>query len=165
MLFYSNGFIRCIFELRKQGQTPGKKMMNIYVAHTDASPVSTSASIIRNLLRAVDFLPLLYGFGLTSMLLNKRFQRLGDLAADTVVLYKPELMRVASQLDLEAIRPVTPLTLKEHQAIMLFAQRRQTLTAERLEELAQLTGPLVEKQTQASPYLLGIAQWLMGGKR
>lgn len=43
-------------------------------------------SIIRNLLRAVDFLPLMYGFGLASMLLNKRFQRLGDLAANTVVL-------------------------------------------------------------------------------
>jgi hypothetical protein len=48
---------------------------------------------------------------------------------------------------------------------MLFAQRQQTLTPERLEELAQLTGPLVAQQAQASPYLLGIAQWLMGGKR
>ena len=153
------------FELRKQEQTPSKKMMNLYVAHTDASPVSTSASIIRNLLRAVDFLPIIYGFGLASMLLNKRFQRLGDLAANTVVLYKPDPIRLVSQLEVDAIRPSTPLTLVEHQAIMLFAQRKQTLTPERLEELAQLTGPLVTQHTPATPYLLSIAQWLMGGKR
>ena len=107
----------------------------------------------------------MYGFGLASMLLNKRFQRLGDLAANTVVLYKPEPMRLVSQLEVDAIRPSTPLTLAEHQAIMLFAQRKQSLTPERLEELAQLTGPLVTQQTPATPYLLSIAQWLMGGKR
>ncbi|MGL4184879.1 MAG: RDD family protein [Thiotrichaceae bacterium] len=163
--FFLEWFYPVYFELRKQGQTPGKKMMNLYVAHTDASPVSTSASIIRNLLRAVDFLPLMYGFGLASMLLNKRFQRLGDLAANTVVLYKPEPIRLVSQLEVDAIRPSTPLTLAEHQAIMLFAQRKQSLTPERLEELAQLTGPLVTQQTPATPYLLSIAQWLMGGKR
>ena len=40
--------------------------------------------MIRNLLRTVDFLPLFYGFGLVSMLLSKRFQRLGDMAAGTL---------------------------------------------------------------------------------
>lgn len=40
--------------------------------------------MIRKLLRTVDFLPLFYGFGLVSMLLSKRFQRLGDMAAGTL---------------------------------------------------------------------------------
>ena len=37
-------------------------------------------ALTRNLLRAVDFLPFLYAFGLVAMLLNRDFKRLGDLA-------------------------------------------------------------------------------------
>ncbi len=88
LTFLLEWFYPVYFELRQQGQTPGKKMLDIYVAQADASPVTPSASIVRNLLRVVDFLPLLYGFGFASMMFNRRFQRLGDLAANTVVLHK-----------------------------------------------------------------------------
>ncbi|HPY41401.1 MAG TPA: RDD family protein, partial [Thiolinea sp.] len=87
-IFLLEWFYPVWFELRSQGQTPGKRLLNIYVAQLDASPVSPAASVVRNLLRVVDFLPLLYGFGLASCLMNRRFQRLGDLAANTVVLHK-----------------------------------------------------------------------------
>ncbi|KAG1694874.1 hypothetical protein GQR58_006816 [Nymphon striatum] len=88
LTFLLEWFYPVYFELFKRGQTPGKKMFNLYVTMDDASPISPGASIIRNLLRFVDFLPLLYGFGFISMLLTKRFQRLGDLVAGTVVLHK-----------------------------------------------------------------------------
>ena len=59
LAFLLEWFYPVYFELRQQGQTPGKKMLDIYVAQADASPITPSASLVRNLLRVVDFLPLL----------------------------------------------------------------------------------------------------------
>ncbi len=166
LLFLLESFYPVYFELRHQGQTPGKKLMAIYVAQLDASPVTLSTSIVRNLLRTVDFLPIFYGFGLGSMLLNKRFQRLGDLAANTVVLHKltPLNKTLTGRLEVTPIRPDVSLTLAEQQAILLFAQRSHTLTPARLEELAQLTGPLIAKSSNAVKSLQGIAAWFNGNR-
>ena len=165
LAFLLEWFYPVYFELRHQGQTPGKKMLDIYVAQADASPITVSASLVRNLLRVVDFLPFLYGFGFASMLLNQRFQRLGDLAANTVVLHKTHQSGHSTTVDVEAIRPEVTLTLPEQQAIMLFAQRSHTLTPARLDELAQMTGTLVAQQPKPTHYLQGIARWLTGGGR
>ncbi|EIJ33152.1 RDD family protein [Thiothrix nivea] len=163
LTFLLEWFYPVYFELRQQGQTPGKKMLDIYVAQSDASPVTPSASIVRNLLRVVDFLPLFYGFGFISMLLNRRFQRLGDLAADTVVLHKTRHNGHIPIAEANPIRPEVTLTLPEQQAIMLFSQRSNTLAAARQEELARMTGPLVAQQENATRWLHGIASWLSGG--
>lgn len=165
LTFLLEWFYPVYFELRHQGQTPGKKMLDIYVAQADASPITFSASLVRNLLRVVDFLPFLYGFGFASMLLNRRFQRLGDLAANTVVLHKIHPNGYSTALDVAAIRPAVTLTLPEQQAIMLFAQRSHTLTPARLDELAQMTDTLIAKQPKPTQYLQGIAHWLTGGGR
>ncbi len=165
LAFLLEWFYPVYFELRHQGQTPGKKMLDIYVAQADASPITVSASLVRNLLRVVDFLPFLYGFGFASMLLNQRFQRLGDLAANTVVLHKTYQNGHSTTVDVEAIRPEVTLTLPEQQAIMLFAQRSHTLTPARLDELARMTGTLVAQQPKPAHYLQGIACWLTGGGR
>ncbi|MEX1073640.1 MAG: RDD family protein, partial [Burkholderiales bacterium] len=77
------------FEVTWNGQTPGKRALGIAVLNDDGTPVRWSASLTRNLLRAVDFLPFLYGFGLAAMLANRDFKRLGDLAAGTVEVYAP----------------------------------------------------------------------------
>ena len=77
------------FEVLWNGQTPGKRALGIAVVHDDGTPVRWGPSLTRNLLRAVDFLPFLYGFGLAAMLANRDFKRLGDLAAGTVVVYAP----------------------------------------------------------------------------
>lgn len=163
--FLLEWFYPVYFELRHQGQTPGKKMFDLYVAQADASPVTATASLVRNLLRVVDFLPLLYGFGFASMMLNQRFQRLGDLAANTVVLHKTYRNGHNAVMNVEPIRPEVALTLPEQQAIILFAQRSHTLTPSRLEELAQMTGVLVAQQENPTRWLQGIARWLTGGGR
>ncbi|WMP17520.1 RDD family protein [Thiothrix lacustris] len=166
LAFLLEWFYPVYFELRHQGQTPGKKMLDIYVAQADASPITPSASLVRNLLRVVDFLPLLYGFGFASMMLNGRFQRLGDLAANTVVLHKtPRNPHYNHAIDTDPIRPEVSLSLPEQQAIMLFAQRSYTLTPARQDELARMTGPLVAQQENPAHYLQGIARWLTGGNR
>ncbi|MEE9325784.1 MAG: RDD family protein [Cocleimonas sp.] len=164
LTFLLEWFYPVYFELYKNGQTPGKKSFDLYVAMENASPITPGASIIRNLLRFVDFLPLFYGFGFISMLLTNRFQRLGDLVAGTVVLHKDLVYPPVDEIDIAAIAPPIPLQLQEQQALVRFYQRTPYLTNERANELSLLTGKLVEDQKQPTQNLLGIANWLMGNR-
>jgi uncharacterized RDD family membrane protein YckC len=168
LAFLLEWFYPVFFEIRRKGQTPGKNAMNIYVAHEDGTPISLPASIIRNLIRFVDFLPFAYGFGLMSMLLNQRFKRLGDLVAGTVVLHKNSTRKEShsDQENIAAIRPPLAFSLKEQQNIINFSQRRKNLSEARADELALLAGEWMEngqdKATSSAEYLSGIAAWLEG---
>jgi hypothetical protein len=154
-------FYPVLFEVLREGATPGKKVFGIKVINANGTPVDISASLIRNLLRAVDFLPLAYGFGFISMLLNHNFQRLGDLAAGTLVIYhdqpviNPQLYKGPLQ------KPLFPLTSNEQRLIIQFAERSPQLSPQRQDELATLLSPLnsTPESTQA---LLANARWLLG---
>lgn len=74
-----------LFEWRL-GQTPGKLAMGIAVVGTDGEPIGLRGAVVRNLLRVVDSLPSLYLLGLGAMLATERTQRVGDVAAETVVV-------------------------------------------------------------------------------
>ena len=65
----------------------------------------------------------------------------------------------------EVVRPPYALTLEEQQAIIAFAERSNSLTTERSEELARLSGPLVEGAAQPVTRLYGMAKWLMGTRK
>lgn len=67
------------------GQTLGKRLLGIVVVDENGGPCTMEASIVRNLLRLVDNFPGVYLVGLVAIWLTDRDQRLGDLAADTVV--------------------------------------------------------------------------------
>ena len=147
------------------GQTPGKKLFGLAVLNDDGTPVRWPGALTRNLLRAVDFLPFLYGIGLAAMLLNRDFKRLGDLAAGTVVVYRGEKSTGVRQIPkVTPVPPPVPLTLEDQRAVLELAERAQTLTAERFEELAALPGPLVGQLQgqQAAVRLLGMANYLAG---
>ncbi|PID40676.1 MAG: RDD family protein [Proteobacteria bacterium] len=75
------------------GQTVGKRLLCLRVMDIQGLELQVSQIAIRNLLRAVDSLPLLYLVGGVTALINRRGQRLGDIAANTVVIRitKPEL--------------------------------------------------------------------------
>ncbi len=75
-----------LFEGLGNGRTPGKRWMRLRVVSARGERVSMFASIVRNLVRFVDFLPSGYLIGMICMLLTKRDQRLGDLAAGTIVV-------------------------------------------------------------------------------
>lgn len=75
------------FELLWNGQSPGKRAVKIRVIRTDGTPVTLSEILIRNLLRLVDLLPSSYGVGVITMFVTKQSQRLGDLAAGTLVVF------------------------------------------------------------------------------
>ena len=67
------------------GQTLGKRLLGIRVLKDDGSPPGWGGSAVRNLLRVVDGL-CLYIVGLVTMIATKKKQRVGDLAASTVVV-------------------------------------------------------------------------------
>jgi uncharacterized RDD family membrane protein YckC len=75
-----------LFESLGSGRTPGKRGSGLRVMRVDGSPEDVVASLVRNVLRLVDGLTLLYVPGIVSILLTRRNQRLGDLAAGTIVV-------------------------------------------------------------------------------
>lgn len=74
------------FELLWNGQSPGKRWVGLRVIRADGTPITLTESIIRNLVRLVDFLPAYYGLGVVVMFINEQTRRLGDLAAGTLVV-------------------------------------------------------------------------------
>lgn len=74
-----------------RGQTLGKRLLRLRVMDAQGLRLKPSQVVVRNLLRFVDSLPLLYALGGASCLLSRRCQRLGDLAANTIVVRDPEL--------------------------------------------------------------------------
>lgn len=86
ILFALVMFYHLLFEFFWNGQTPGKRWTNIRVVRSNGMPLTASSILIRNLVRLFDFLPFFYGFGLLVLFATKQTQRLGDLAAKTVVI-------------------------------------------------------------------------------
>lgn len=78
------------FEMAWNGQSPGKRWAGLRVIRRDGSPITFTESLIRNLIRPIDFLPLAYAVGIITMFLNRQANRLGDLAAGTLVVYAQE---------------------------------------------------------------------------
>lgn len=74
------------FEMRWNGSTPGKRQVGIRVIRGDGTPITLAESVIRNLVRLIDFLPGAYGLGLVTMFIDGKARRLGDLAANTLVV-------------------------------------------------------------------------------
>jgi len=162
LYFFLYWFYPVAFEVLRNGATPGKKAMGLKVLHVDGTPIGWAASINRNLLRVVDFLPFMYGTGLVAMLLNKKFQRLGDIVAGTLVVYQRHSSELPEADDIPPTPPKHPLTTEEQRAILNFAERAKAISPERREELAQMTGALVQNQSSATQHLLGIANWIKG---
>jgi len=67
-------------------RTPGKFFMGLKVAKLDGGRYDWKAVLIRNILRIVDGLPVLYIVGLITIAVTPSNQRLGDLAAGTTVV-------------------------------------------------------------------------------
>ena len=82
-----------------RGQTLGKRLLRLRVVDEQGLQLQLSQVVIRNLLRFVDKLPLFYLLGGVSCLLSEKAQRLGDLAASTLVIRMPKTQEV----DLEQI--------------------------------------------------------------
>lgn len=157
-----------VFELSRWGATPGKRAMGLRVVMDTGLPLTPAAAFTRNLLRVADFLPLAYGIGIVTMLLNGEAKRLGDLAAGTLVVHAEPVVLHDALPAAEPMPPARALNPVEQAAILSWAGRTKRLTPARLEELAQLAAPVLPRSTTrdappgATARLLGVAQWLMG---
>lgn len=79
-----------LFELFNQGRTPGKAAAGIRVVKRNGDPVDPTASLVRNLLRLVDgwmvITFVIFPVGFIAAFVTQHAQRLGDLAAGTLVV-------------------------------------------------------------------------------
>ena len=163
LTFLVEWFYPVLFEVFWRGQTPGKKTLGISVINDDLTPVTLGPSLVRNLLRVVDFLPFFYLGGLVTMLLNRRFQRLGDLAAGTLVISVRESARPAAVGDIEPLAPSTSLLRTEQTSIIDFLHRSRQLSEPRQRELAGiLDGITHDRGENGVDKLHRMGAWFLG---
>ncbi len=167
--FLMEWFYPMLFEAGKRGATPGKRLLGLRVVQVTGSPISFGQSFVRNLLRWVDGMPLFtYGFGLTSCLATQRFQRLGDLAAGTVVIYEraPVMPTSATPPPIAPVPLPVGLTADETRSLVLFRQRAGLWSAARREEIADQASALsgASGATGASR-LMAMAHWVQVRKQ
>lgn len=87
-LYYLLSFLYYVLMEAFMGGTVGKLALGMRVELEDGSPITIGASVIRNLLRFVDFLPFFYILGMIMISTSPLKQRLGDRLAKTVVIKK-----------------------------------------------------------------------------
>ena len=152
------------FEQLRDGQTLGKRALGIRVVHENGTRVRWQASLVRNLLLAGDALPGSYLFALVSMLCSQRFQRIGDHAAGTVVVYQDTPARTETTMRIAAsMPPAIALDPDERAAVLAFGARASELSPERREELASIATPLlVPGGASAATQIEAIAAHLRG---
>lgn len=153
-----------LFEVYGGGATPGKRMSGLVVLHDDGTPVGWPASVVRNTVRFVDFLPAFYATAFVAMLIDPSSRRLGDLAAGTVVVYSGPGRTPAALPPAAGQAPPPGLEAAEQRAIIEYARRADRLTPERAEELALLAEPLTAglDGPAARRRLLAHAAFLLG---
>jgi len=160
--FLVSWFYFPLFEMSRMQGTVGKKVMKLKVVTLSGAPAGFGAVFTRSTLKFVDFLG--GGLaGLISIFISRYNQRLGDLAAATLVVYQDSPME--DRLLNDQIKPIAPpisLSRKEQLAFLEFASRFGGLSEARREELAVPLAALLPKGGEHSYALkaLGVAKWL-----
>ena len=159
------------YELRHNGQTPGKRIAGIRVLRDGGAPLDFQSAMIRNLLALADFLPIFYFFGALLILITPRGQRLGDLAAGTIVVreraarpptdLREEIERLASSDIAFTPEQLAACTLSDRHVLRSFFQRYGEMDAEARDLLARrLANTFLDKLACDLPYLLRAESFL-----
>jgi uncharacterized RDD family membrane protein YckC len=137
------------FEVLNSGRTPGKRLNGLRVVRESGAPVTFATSAVRNVLRVVDILPGTYLVGMIAILVTRRNQRLGDLAAGTLVVRErrslPPELAAAPWLQAPAW-DTGAIEAEELDAVVAFLARRNELAAgARVQIAGELAGRLRPK--------------------
>lgn len=122
-----------IFEAAWNGQTPGKRLIGLRVISVSGRPISVYEAIIRNVVRIADQMPGIYAVGIITVFISERSQRLGDLAAATVVVHERPVEAGSIDTGAETIfvartsHGAARLTPEEIAVVNLFLRRRSDL--------------------------------------
>ncbi len=171
VIFFFNQFYGTLLETYWNGRTVGKRAMGIRVIDIDGGPIDIRRAFLRNLLRVVDMMPFvplsgaaidlpLFGaltissIGLICILFTKRMQRLGDLAAGTMVIDDERSWRLPiAKVDdarVPALASFIPgdykITRTMAKTLAIYAERRHYLTPPRRREICRhLVYPLLDR--------------------
>lgn len=130
-----------LFEGLWKGQTPGKKLAQIRVIEANGQPVGWSSVFIRNLLRIVDELPLVF-LGILPMIIDKNERRFGDLAAGTLVIRErlqslsTSGLRIVSNPGVEPLVDTGQISPDEYGLLVSFLKRRESVAVSQRQDLA-----------------------------
>ncbi len=190
-LFIFIWFYNFFFERGKKAATWGKRIYGLKVVSIDGTRATGRQIFVRNILRAADYLPgvplylLLsnedaamlvmatgvgmipvgsYGIGLFSCLFTKRFQRVGDLVANTVVIHTKTQVHAVSPIKAPDLPKMPRLQLirEEEVAIRSFCERAGIWSEERRIEMAQHAEELTQKQgVEAVEELAAYSRWIV----
>lgn len=167
ILFLVHWFYGGLLETVWNGQTLGKRAVHIRVVTIHGQPIRAWQAVLRNVLRVVDAMPLiplgfissefalpLFAVGLISASLNNRFQRLGDMAAGTMVVvdettrltgvpkFRDERVMQMAELIPSSFQVNRTLGL----ALSIYVQHRKVLSRARRQEISRHLGePLCQR--------------------
>ena len=143
-----------IFELAMKGQSPGKRMMKIRVARLDGGPLTFGNILLRWFFRIIDFfMSYIPTVGICAIVISEKHQRLGDMAAGTIVVSTKDRVSLAQNFNTEIEPGYIPsypqaerLTSREVEVIQeVFYQYRErdkydliTLTAAKVKDFLQV---------------------------
>jgi uncharacterized RDD family membrane protein YckC len=129
------------FESAHRGQSPGKRLLGLRVVDARGLPLSLEQSFVRNVLRVLDMAPVFYGVGAAALALDRHRRRLGDVAADTLVVREsrsyPEGASLARSPQFNSLRVPRVvrairhrISLEERELLLAMCLRAPTLRPE-----------------------------------
>jgi uncharacterized RDD family membrane protein YckC len=150
------------YEAVHNGQTPGKRHAGIRVIRDGGAPLDFQAAAVRNLLGLADMLPWFYVLGAVIVLLTPKRQRLGDLAAGTVVVRERTLAapgETVAAVEQHATddfafttRHLAQCTPNDRHVLRSFLQRLETIRGKERDKLAvRLAGTFAQKTAYELP--------------
>ena len=139
LLFLLNWGYFTLFEAFGNGRTPGKRIAHIRVIQSSGRAIGLFESMARNLIRYIDQFPGCYVVGVIAIFATRRHQRLGDLAAGTLVvrdrLQETPALGIAGRTFTANIFPSTSPIPESHAGISLPQDGIARLSAQDLEVL------------------------------
>lgn len=146
------------FEVKWNGQTPGKYAVGIRVLQESGAPVDFRAACVRNLLASADFLPSFHLLGALLVLLTARRQRLGDMAAGTIVIRErvvalgadptDELTRHATEEYAFTTTQLAEVTAADRTVLREFLRRYDSMTTRGADRLARTLADRFVRKTR-----------------
>ena len=156
-----------LFEVRSRGRTIGKSWAGLRVVRTGGQPVTFVPSCVRNVMRLIDILPTFYGIGMVSIFFTARNQRLGDLAAGTLVVRErpggvSESPAVAEPVATHAQDgwDVSAVSARDVGTVRQFLARRSGLEDRARAELAAELARRLRPQVAGAPEQLAAEEFL-----
>lgn len=137
------------FEGFRSGRTPGKRWVGIRVVHEGGYPLTLRGAAVRNLVRLVDLQPVFsWMVGGLAMMIHPRTQRLGDMAAGTIVVRDRGALEL-SESELRRLvrgrRGSPELTDEAYEALGRFVERRKGMEREARGRVAARLGEALDE--------------------